>query len=63
LFSEYMYLVQVPLVLTGLWFSLNRGFVIARQYFSEGFSAMISLLPFGGLTTAITLLLVIMYTG
>jgi len=63
LYPEYMHLLQVPLVVTGLWFSLTRGFAIARSKFPEGYRALLSLIPFGILTAALSLVLVIMFTA
>jgi hypothetical protein len=62
-FSEYMHWFQIPLIIIGLWFSLNRGFVIARRIFPDGYQAMVSLIPFGVLTSAIALLLIVLFTG
>ncbi len=63
LYPEYLHWLQVPLVVTGLWLALNRGFAIARAKFPGGYRALLSLIPFGALTAGLALLMVIMFTA
>lgn len=63
LLPEYVHYLQVPLVLTGLGLSLNRGFVVACRIFEEKCQAVRSLIPFGILNTLIALILVVLFAG
>ncbi len=58
---EYILYVQVPLVLTGLGFSLKKGYEISKAIFPDQRQAIVSLLPFGCLCAIITVLMIFFY--
>ena len=63
LLSEYLHWIQVPLIIMGLWFSLNQGFIIAKRHFTDGVKALLSLIPFGLVNSGLALLLIILFAG
>ena len=63
LFPEWLPLVQVPIVLLGLAFSLWTGLEVARDLFPAGRAALRSLLPHGALCTAIAVVMLRLFAG
>ncbi len=62
-FPEYTVYVQIPLLLFGLWFSLKRGYDIAKTLYPNTTQAARSLIPVGVLCTAFTVFFLRLFTG
>jgi len=62
-FPEYIAYVQIPLLLTGLAFSLKRGHDIAREIYPNAVHGMRSLIPVGVVCMAITMVFLTLFVG
>jgi hypothetical protein len=60
---EYIVYAQIPLLLTGLGFSLKRGYEIAQGIYEDAIQGVRSLIPVGVLCMAITIVFMILFAG
>ncbi|WP_236890135.1 hypothetical protein [Desulfoluna limicola] len=63
LIPEYIVYLQIPLLLFGLGYTLKRGYLLSLQLYSDAVQGVRSLIPFGLLCTAVTLIILTLYTG
>ena len=63
LLPEYVVFFQIPLLLTGLGFSLKSGYHIAATMYSDTIPAVRSLIPAGLVCTGITMALIRLFAG
>lgn len=63
IFPEFVLYIQIPLVLTGLAFSLKRGYQIATTIYSDTIQGVRSLIPTGVLCTGITVIFIRLFAG
>jgi hypothetical protein len=63
LYPEAMVYFQIPLLLFGLTFSLNRGYAIAGSLWRSRKEALLSLLPPAIVCTAIVMAFIILFAG
>ena len=59
--AEYIIYMQIPIVLTGLWFSLKKGRQIADTLYHNRMQALRSIVPAGVFCTAMTLILITLF--
>ena len=63
LLPEYIVYIQIPLLLTGLGFSIKCGYDIAKKMYSDAIRGVRSLIPAGMVCTGITMALIRLFAG
>ncbi|MFQ5652493.1 MAG: hypothetical protein ACE5IY_21385, partial [bacterium] len=63
LWPEYLGFVQIALLLTGLYYALNRGYQIGESLFGAPQAALKGLIPVGAFSVAVTLAFLQFFVG